>query len=306
MKNYNIVHKNRIIAIIAFLIPLIGIFAEFSIGSSPWVRLFSSAHLSFLDIERSGILNVIFYGLMLLGALFYVFNKFKKTGLIRLCFSVIILNRILYFIAIIIIMQVKPLLFQSRLGGKSLLFFLCCFISLLVYGGLSLICLKWLNAAKKTEKNNESVTDKLIYEEAPLSVRFFHHIIDLFLCVSLFYPLFSIHGSTFYYITQKFPFLASEKGFESLYLLYALFFSRFLYYIFFEGTYNATPAKFLTETVVIKKEGPVTIKTIILRTMIRFVPFEPFSFLGHGRWHEHWSSTLVVREQENEEVMFQT
>jgi hypothetical protein len=35
---------------------------------------------------------------------------------------------------------------------------------------------------------------------------------------------------------------------------------------------------------------------ILGRTFSRFVPFEPFSFLGSGHgWHDRWSDTRVVR-----------
>jgi hypothetical protein len=39
------------------------------------------------------------------------------------------------------------------------------------------------------------------------------------------------------------------------------------------------------------------IMQIFLRTLCRFIPFEPISFLGGaGGWHDRFSSTFVVKE----------
>jgi uncharacterized RDD family membrane protein YckC len=71
----------------------------------------------------------------------------------------------------------------------------------------------------------------------------------------------------------------------------------FIYFTFFESLLSRTPAKWLTGTKVVTLTGgkPGVIK-IILRTVYRMVPFEPFSFLGGNTsgWHDCWSGTLVV------------
>jgi hypothetical protein len=36
------------------------------------------------------------------------------------------------------------------------------------------------------------------------------------------------------------------------------------------------------------------LRTILLRTLCRFIPFEPFSFFGERGWHDGLSDTLVV------------
>lgn len=71
----------------------------------------------------------------------------------------------------------------------------------------------------------------------------------------------------------------------------------FGYYVFFEGIWGRTPGKWLTGTRVESElGGPPTFKQVLLRTVVRFVPFEAVSFLtrGHG-WHDRWSKTRVVR-----------
>lgn len=75
-----------------------------------------------------------------------------------------------------------------------------------------------------------------------------------------------------------------------------------LYYGFFESIWAKTPAKFITRTRVIMEDGTKPpLKTILIRTLIRFVPFEAFTFLAPARprgWHDKWSKTIVIEETE--------
>ena len=39
-----------------------------------------------------------------------------------------------------------------------------------------------------------------------------------------------------------------------------------------------------------------SLKQVFLRTLIRLIPFEAFSFLGGSKgWHDEWSGTKVIR-----------
>jgi len=72
------------------------------------------------------------------------------------------------------------------------------------------------------------------------------------------------------------------------------------YYFLFEATLGRTPAKFLTGTRVVSTNGGRPSAAQILgRSLARFVPFEPFSFLFGGNppsgWHDKWSNTRVVK-----------
>lgn len=76
-----------------------------------------------------------------------------------------------------------------------------------------------------------------------------------------------------------------------------------LYYTTFECICAKTPAKFITGTKVVTEYGEKPdFKTIFLRTLIRIVPFEPFSFLEQSHpigWHDRWSKTIVIDDVEN-------
>lgn len=78
--------------------------------------------------------------------------------------------------------------------------------------------------------------------------------------------------------------------------------SIIFYYIFFEGLLSRTPGKFITRTKVIMKDGSKPdLGQIILRTLIRLIPFEIFSFIGKNPlgWHDKWSNTMVVPSNYN-------
>lgn len=75
------------------------------------------------------------------------------------------------------------------------------------------------------------------------------------------------------------------------------------YYLLFEGvTGGKSLGKMLTKTRVLTLEGnPPEVGHILGRSLIRIVPFEPFSFLGkslHG-WHDRWSKTVVIDETQS-------
>lgn len=71
----------------------------------------------------------------------------------------------------------------------------------------------------------------------------------------------------------------------------------FSYFLFFESFFSKSPAKFLTRTKVITTDGlKPTFKTIVVRTLCRFIPFDLFSFFGNKPigWHDKFSKTLVI------------
>jgi uncharacterized RDD family membrane protein YckC len=70
-----------------------------------------------------------------------------------------------------------------------------------------------------------------------------------------------------------------------------------LYYTFFEGLFARTPAKWIFGTKVVALDGSEpTAGAIVIRSLCRFIPFEPLSFFGSARngWHDRLSDTRVV------------
>ena len=71
------------------------------------------------------------------------------------------------------------------------------------------------------------------------------------------------------------------------------------YYIGFEFLTGKTPAKYITKTKVVRLNGgKPDFQSILLRSLCRFIPFEPLSFLGSNEsgWHDKFSQTRVTDE----------
>ncbi|WP_205513510.1 RDD family protein [Longitalea arenae] len=80
-------------------------------------------------------------------------------------------------------------------------------------------------------------------------------------------------------------------------LLFSLAVTLTYYTIFEAATKGRTLGKILTNTTAITQDGtPFTFKHALLRTLCRFVPFEPFSAFGYMPWHDRWTNTVVVKK----------
>lgn len=112
-------------------------------------------------------------------------------------------------------------------------------------------------------------------------IRFVHFLIDGFI----------IQGFT--YLINVIPIIEISQLFA--FLMYPL------YYIFFEYYYQWTPGKLISDTIVVDKQGDKPdLRTIILRTFARLVPFEPFSCLDSNSWgwHDRWTKTYVIQKND--------
>jgi uncharacterized RDD family membrane protein YckC len=68
-----------------------------------------------------------------------------------------------------------------------------------------------------------------------------------------------------------------------------------IYYAFFEGIWARTPGKLVFGTRVESEEGgKPTLGQVMVRTLCRFIPFEPFSFFMERGWHDSIPKTRVV------------
>jgi uncharacterized RDD family membrane protein YckC len=91
--------------------------------------------------------------------------------------------------------------------------------------------------------------------------------------------------------------VASPFDAPTLKVVFTLF-AIFGYYAIFEGLTGRTPAKYITRTrVVDMMGGKPSFGQIVGRSAARFIPLEPFSFLGSSQrgWHDSLSRTRVVR-----------
>lgn len=140
------------------------------------------------------------------------------------------------------------------------------------------------------------VTDEML---ASKSKRFANYIIDRI----LFYLFFAVIGFIIAIIAEL---LGSEETLQFLYdlenisslldtLITTIIF--LIFYFILESTSQRTIGKLITQTKVVLENGEKpSIETIIIRSLCRVIPFEPFSFFGNipRGWHDTISKTYVV------------
>ena len=89
--------------------------------------------------------------------------------------------------------------------------------------------------------------------------------------------------------------LAEMNGFEAFALVAII---NTAYYVFFEwATAGRTIGKYATSNRVLRPDGQkLTIVDVLLRSLIRLVPFEALTFIGEfsNGWHDSISKTAVV------------
>jgi uncharacterized RDD family membrane protein YckC len=122
-------------------------------------------------------------------------------------------------------------------------------------------------------------------------LRFANFIIDRIIGTALFYGV--VMGSAS---------MANSLGSAAINFLLLISFAMIPgYYIIFEYFWGKTPGKFITKTRVVNEAGrPPSFMNIVGRTLCRFIPFEPFSFLGGNGstgWHDSISKTYVVEDR---------
>jgi len=130
---------------------------------------------------------------------------------------------------------------------------------------------------RKQRSESELELDELV--DARPRVRFTNYVIDLTFCTM---------------VTGMF---GDDKYVVSIVV-------TLVYYVGFESLFCKTPAKWLTRTRVITLVGSRPAFTSVLkRSLVRLVPFEPFSYFGRGRgWHDRWSRTRVVHDPDDSEA----
>lgn len=162
---------------------------------------------------------------------------------------------------------------------------------------------------KGEDGKRKRVTKKVLAPRLVQTVRsgprFGHYLIDTFI---IFAVASGLEALFFRASAAEPPFgTRTPLGgfFFSSYYDFSSMFMSLLFYSAFEFLTGQTPGKMVTGTVVIDEyaERP-GLGWIVLRSLIRYVPFEAFSCLSsEGRgWHDKWTSTYVVTKKEAKEL----
>jgi len=135
----------------------------------------------------------------------------------------------------------------------------------------------------------EDKRKKIYFKDASKIKRLFNSILD-----SIFYAFLTV---PLLFILET----LSENNEELTNVITTIF--PIFYYIIMEAILGQTLGKMITNTVVVTEDGEKpTLGTILLRTIVRFIPFDAFSYLGQRDtgWHDRWSKTRVVSKDYTE------
>ena len=147
------------------------------------------------------------------------------------------------------------------------------------------------------ETKEFTITDDLL---ASKGQRFLNFIIDLFVVYLITIGI----GAAINIIGQLMDNYKLSDWITSLTLIENIFFGLivlFFYYAIMEMYLSRTFGKYFTKTLVVKHNGAKPkVKSIIVRTLVRMIAFEAFSFLNHNArgWHDTLSVTYVVKKHE--------
>ena len=147
----------------------------------------------------------------------------------------------------------------------------------------------------KQKMESTKIENEILNKTASQEKRFANYLIDLIFFM-IFSFIFGVALGIVLAIISPSSLSIFEQDNELIdYLL--SFIAGMIYYSILEATTGKTIAKFITKTKVVNEEGEKPdFGTILLRSLCRFIPFEPFSFLGsdNSGWHDKLSKTRVI------------
>lgn len=138
------------------------------------------------------------------------------------------------------------------------------------------------------------VTDEML---ATAGTRLLNNIIDTIVFYMIVILLFFLIG-----LISAFIAIDEVDELVNWFVEHNMFFTLFVLFIYFsvmEFITGKSVGKAITRTTVVLENGEKpNYKTVAIRTVSRFVPFEGFSFLGTPcrGWHDSWSNTFVVKD----------
>ncbi|MFO1484829.1 MAG: RDD family protein [Verrucomicrobiaceae bacterium] len=141
----------------------------------------------------------------------------------------------------------------------------------------------------------QPIEDDFVYPPASNGKRFLNLILDRFMIVGFAMAIGAVLGvleslGLIHGVVDSFAKLSRLED----YLITGML--SIIYYTGMEFLFGRSMGKLITGTKVLTEAGgrPSFI-AVLGRTLVRFVPFEPFSFLGtNSGWHDRWSGTQVV------------
>lgn len=234
------------------------------------------------DIPITSLINLM----LLIGALIYQAYKGRETRLLGFSFAVILGYRLSLFLG-----NLPKLFHQFNLSTSIFM------LGNVLWVWIAIRMLNYFNQQKTLKTEQSEKYEENYYVAASAGQRLFNFLIDTLVALLLLFALFS-YLLKIEWVRQAALSLSDLLG-ERMGFLFIVALFRFVYYLGFELAFQTSAGKLLTGTSVIKNDSTkLDFKTTFLRTLCRYIPFEPFSFVfSRTGWHDRWSDTSVVKEE---------
>lgn len=148
----------------------------------------------------------------------------------------------------------------------------------------------------KSQFESQKQSNHIQQNLAGLGRRLANNLLDSFFFLIFVYIIAVFWGT--YRITAGNDISELQSGDNLLIFRASVYIIFYLYYLLFEAITGRTLGKLITGTKVVNEFGEKPdIKTIAIRTICRFIPFEVFSYFGDEPtgWHDRLSKTYVVK-----------
>lgn len=155
------------------------------------------------------------------------------------------------------------------------------------------IALVLLTAKKYPTVPRINLSDFIIVVHTPRWSRLLHHITDLII-------LMTFSDSWYIIITETLS-LSVQTGTMVITLLA----SYGLYFFLSETFFRQTPGQLLFGQCVVAVNSKMSTGKALRRSFARLIPFDAFSFLYGGNWHDKLSNTTVVRKNSWSNTLFE-
>lgn len=138
-------------------------------------------------------------------------------------------------------------------------------------------------------------TNKFVFNNASKGKRFANFLLDLLFSIIFIFIISFAIAVIFMALSGSIPSFLVEDSKLIDYLLG--FIIGMIYYCGLEATTGRTIAKYITRTKVVNEKGErPDFKSILIRSLCRYIPFEPFTFFGsdNSGMHDRVSNTRVI------------
>lgn len=148
------------------------------------------------------------------------------------------------------------------------------------------------NELGELEQSKEPVKIKRKVKTVQGGPRFGHYLLDVIVIMVIVFILIAIG------ILDEREFTRGGRN-GGIQVNYSVYLILLLYYTATEFFMGRTIGKMATKSFVIDENArKPEFGVVLVRNLIRLIPFEAFSCLGERGWHDKWSGTWVVTEEE--------